>query len=80
MLQYAVLAAAGAHGGTKPGLLDDVALREADDFRQYARHAKTWTSALAILRYNSDYEDPRHVGPRGSLADRSQHGHDTRIA
>jgi hypothetical protein len=43
--QYAVLAAAGTHGGTEPGLLDDVALWEADDFWQYAMYA-----AVAYIR------------------------------
>jgi hypothetical protein len=43
--QYAVLAAAGTHGGTEPDLLDDVALWEADDFWQYAMYA-----AVAYIR------------------------------
>jgi hypothetical protein len=44
-LQYAVLAAAGVHGGTEPDLLDEVASWEADDFWQYAMYA-----AIAYIR------------------------------
>jgi hypothetical protein len=44
-LQYAVLAAAGVHGGTEPDLLDEVASWQADDFWQYAMYA-----AVACIR------------------------------
>jgi hypothetical protein len=44
-LQYAVLAAAAVHGGTGPDLLDEVASRQTDDFRQYAMYA-----AIAYIR------------------------------
>jgi hypothetical protein len=44
-LQYAVLAAAAAHGGTEPDLLDEVAWWQADDFWQYAMYA-----AVAYIR------------------------------
>jgi hypothetical protein len=44
-LQYAVLAAAGVHGGTEPDLLDEVASWQADDFWQYAMYA-----AVAYIR------------------------------
>jgi hypothetical protein len=37
--QYAVLAAAGVHGGTEPDLLDEAASWQADDFWQYATDA-----------------------------------------
>jgi hypothetical protein len=37
--RYAVLAAAGVHGGTEPDLLDEVASWQADDFWQYATYA-----------------------------------------
>jgi hypothetical protein len=37
--EYAVLAAAGVHGGIEPDLLDDVASWQADDFWQYAMYA-----------------------------------------
>jgi hypothetical protein len=43
--QYAVLAAAGVHGGTEPDLLDEVASWQADDFWQYAMYA-----AVAYIR------------------------------
>jgi len=43
--QYAVLAAAGVHGGTEPDLLDEVASWQADDFWQYAMYA-----AVAYVR------------------------------
>jgi hypothetical protein len=38
-LQYAVLAAAALHGGTEPGLHDEVAWWQTDDFWQYALFA-----------------------------------------
>ncbi|HUK71925.1 MAG TPA: hypothetical protein VLW50_24695 [Streptosporangiaceae bacterium] len=38
-LQYAILAAAGVHGGTEPDLLDEVASWPTDDFWQYAMYA-----------------------------------------
>jgi hypothetical protein len=38
-LQYAVLAAAALHGGTEPGLLDEVAWWQAGDFWHYALFA-----------------------------------------
>jgi hypothetical protein len=38
-LQYAVLAAAALHGGTEPGLLDEIAWWQTDDFWQYALFA-----------------------------------------
>jgi len=44
-LQYAVLAAAAAHGETEPDLLDEVASWQADDFWQYAMYA-----AVAYIR------------------------------
>jgi hypothetical protein len=44
-LQYAVLAAAGLHGGTEPDLLEEVAWWQADDFWQYALCA-----AVAYIR------------------------------
>jgi hypothetical protein len=44
-LQYAVLAAAGVHGGTEPDLLEEVAYWQADDFWQYAVYA-----AVAYIR------------------------------
>src|SRR6201996_4680426 len=44
-LQYAVLAAAGVHGGTEPDLLDEVAYWQADDLWQYAMYA-----AVACIR------------------------------
>jgi hypothetical protein len=44
-LQYAVLAAAAVQGGTEPGLLDEVAWWQADDFWQYALFA-----AVACIR------------------------------
>ncbi len=44
-LQYAVLAAAGVHGGTGPDLLDEVAWWQTDDFWQYAAYA-----AIAYIR------------------------------
>jgi hypothetical protein len=44
-LQYAVLAAASVHGGTKPDLLDEVASWQTDDFWQYAIYA-----AVAYIR------------------------------
>jgi hypothetical protein len=44
-LQYAVLAAAGVHGGTDPDLLDEVAWWQTDDFWQYAMYA-----AVAYIR------------------------------
>jgi hypothetical protein len=44
-LQYAVLAAAGIHGGTEPDLVDEVALWQTDDFWQYAMYA-----AVAYIR------------------------------
>jgi hypothetical protein len=37
--QYAVLAAAGVHGGTDPDLLDEVTWWQSDDFWQYAMYA-----------------------------------------
>ena len=43
--QYAVLAAAGVHGGIEPDLLDEVASWQADDFGQYAMYA-----AIAYIR------------------------------
>jgi hypothetical protein len=43
--QYAVLAAAGVHGGTEPDLLDQVASWQAGDFWQYAMYA-----AVACIR------------------------------
>jgi hypothetical protein len=43
--QYAVLAAAGVHGGIEPDLLDEVASWQADDFWQYAMYA-----AIAYIR------------------------------
>jgi hypothetical protein len=43
--RYAVLAAAGVHGGTEPDLLDEVASWQADDFWQYATYA-----AVAYIR------------------------------
>ena len=43
--QYAVLAAAGIHGGTEPDLLDEVASWQGDDFWQYAMYA-----AVAYIR------------------------------
>jgi len=47
--QYAVLAAAGVHGGTEPDLLDEVASWQADDFWQYAMYA-----AVACIRAAAD--------------------------
>lgn len=44
-LQYAVLAAAGIRGGTEPGLLEEVAYWQTDDFWQYAMCA-----AIAYIR------------------------------
>ena len=44
-LQYAVLAAAALQGGTEPGLLDEVAWWQTDDFWQYALFA-----AVAYVR------------------------------
>jgi hypothetical protein len=44
-LQYAVLAAAALHGGTEPGLIDEVAWWQTDDFWQYALFA-----AVAYVR------------------------------
>jgi hypothetical protein len=44
-LQYAVLAAAAAHGGAEPDLLEEVASWQADDFWQYAMYA-----AVAYIR------------------------------
>jgi hypothetical protein len=44
-LQYAVLAAAAAHGGTEPDLLEEVAHWQANDFWQYAMYA-----AVAYIR------------------------------
>jgi hypothetical protein len=44
-LQYAILAAAGVHGGTAPDLLDEVAWWQTDDFWQYATYA-----AVAYIR------------------------------
>ncbi|MGO9078121.1 MAG: hypothetical protein ACLQDY_03650 [Streptosporangiaceae bacterium] len=44
-LQYAVLAAAALHGGAEPGLLEEVAWWQADDFWQYALFA-----AIACIR------------------------------
>ena len=44
-LQYAVLAAAALHGGTKPDLLDEVAWRQTDDFWQHAL-----SGAVAYIR------------------------------
>jgi hypothetical protein len=44
-LQYAVLAAAAIHGGTRPDLLDEAALWQTDDFWQYAMYA-----AVAFIR------------------------------
>jgi hypothetical protein len=44
-LQYAVLAAAGVHGGTEPDLLDEIASWQTDDFWQYAMYA-----AVAYIR------------------------------
>jgi hypothetical protein len=44
-LQYAVLAAAGVHGGTEPDLLDEVASWQTDDFWHYAMYA-----AVAYIR------------------------------
>jgi len=38
-LQYAVLAPTAVHGGAEPGLLDEVASWQADDFWQYAMYA-----------------------------------------
>ncbi|MFZ0755415.1 MAG: hypothetical protein WAN00_16745 [Trebonia sp.] len=43
--QYAVLAAAGVHGGTEPDLLDEVTSWQTDDFWQYAMYA-----AVAYIR------------------------------
>ncbi|MFY9927179.1 MAG: hypothetical protein WAK82_04160 [Streptosporangiaceae bacterium] len=43
--QYAVLAAAGVHGGIEPDLLDEVSSWQADDFWQYAMYA-----AIAYIR------------------------------
>ena len=46
--QYAVLAAAGVHGGIEPDLLDEVASWQADDFWQYAMYtAITYIRAAA---------------------------------
>ena len=44
-LHYAVLAAAAAHGGAEPDLLEEVASWQADDFWQYAMYA-----AVAYIR------------------------------
>src|SRR6266700_6245420 len=44
-LQYAVLAAAALHGGTKPDLLEEIAWWQTDDFWQYALFA-----AIAYIR------------------------------
>lgn len=44
-VQYAMLAAAALHGGTEPGLLDEVAWWQGDDFWQYALFA-----AVAYIR------------------------------
>lgn len=44
-LQYAILAAGAAHGGTEPDLLDEVAAWQAGDFWQYAIYA-----AVACIR------------------------------
>jgi hypothetical protein len=44
-LRYAVLAAAAVHGRTEPGLLDEVASWQANDFWQYAAYA-----AVAYIR------------------------------
>jgi hypothetical protein len=44
-LRYAVLAAAGVHGGIEPDLLDEVASWQTDDFWQYAMYA-----AVAYIR------------------------------
>ncbi len=43
--QFAVLAAAGVHGGIEPDLLDEVASWHADDFWKYAVYA-----AIAYIR------------------------------
>jgi hypothetical protein len=43
--QYAVLVAAGVHGGIEPDLLDEAASWQADDFWQYAMYA-----AIAYIR------------------------------
>jgi hypothetical protein len=48
-LQYAVLAAAGVHGGTEPDLLDEVAWWQTDDFWQYSMYA-----AVAYIRAAAD--------------------------
>jgi hypothetical protein len=45
-LQYAVLAAAGVHGGTEPDLLDEVASWQTDDFWQ----CRLLSSAAAFVR------------------------------
>jgi hypothetical protein len=47
-LPYAVLAAAALHGGTEPGLLDQVAWWQTGDFWQYALFAAVaWIRAAA---------------------------------
>ena len=38
-LQYAILVAAALRGGTEPGLLDEVAWWQSDEFWQYALFA-----------------------------------------
>jgi hypothetical protein len=48
--QYAVLAAAGVHGGTEPDLLDEVASWQADDFWQYAMYAAVAYIRAAAIR------------------------------
>jgi hypothetical protein len=56
-LQYAVLAAAGVHGGTEPDLHDEVASWQtppAGRASQCTKHARTWTSALATRRHSAD--------------------------
>ena len=49
-LQYALLAAAALHGGTRPDLLDEVAWWQTDDFWQYALFATVAYIRAAVGR------------------------------
>jgi hypothetical protein len=70
-LRYAVLAAAGVHGGTEPDLLDEVASWQTDDFWQYALYAAVAYVRAAASRagvpvrqaYQDLDERPGHPAP-----------------
>ena len=69
--QYAVLAAAGVHGGIEPHLHDEIVSWQADDFWQYAMYAAmayiraaASRAGLPVGRACQDLDErPRHPAP-----------------